>query len=129
MSPMVAAVLLIAYFMPSIQAYLATYALGTFQLSYWKLSPTELRLLLVAGNVALLFRPMDSLWGYRFSLFEPGGAPWDCRNVDHADRFEHTEYGRIVPGGAALNLLHLEREAHVNRFRRETGVTIACLVA
>jgi archaetidylinositol phosphate synthase len=74
MSPMVAAVLLIAYFMPSIQAYLATYALGTFQLSYWKLSPTELRLLLVAGNVALLFRPMDSLWGYRFSLFEPGGA-------------------------------------------------------
>lgn len=74
MSSMVAAVLLISYFMLSIQAYLATYALGTFQLSYWKFSPTELRLLLVAGNVALLFRPMGKLWGYRFPLFDAGGV-------------------------------------------------------
>jgi archaetidylinositol phosphate synthase len=73
MSPMVAAVLLISYFMLSIQAYLATYALGTFQLSYWKFSPTELRLLLIAGNIALLFRPMGNLWGYRFPLFDAGG--------------------------------------------------------
>src|SRR5579871_5212431 len=56
MSQMVAAGLLIVYFMLSIQAYLTTYAQGTFQLSYWKFSPTELRLLLVMGNLALLWR-------------------------------------------------------------------------
>jgi phosphatidylglycerophosphate synthase len=74
MSPMVAAVLLVAYFMLSIQAYLAAYALGTFQLSYWKFSPTELRVLLVAGNIALLYWPMGNLFGYRFPLFDAGGA-------------------------------------------------------
>src|ERR1022692_1802496 len=74
MSPMVAGVLLVAYFMLSIQAYLAAYALGTFQLSYWKLSPTELRLLLVAGNFALLSQPMGNLFGYRFPLFDAGGV-------------------------------------------------------
>jgi hypothetical protein len=71
---MVAAVLLVAYFMLSIQAYLAAYALGTFQLSYWKFSPTELRVLLVAGNIALLYWPMGNLFGYRFPLFDAGGA-------------------------------------------------------
>lgn len=74
MSPGVAAGLLIVYFMLSIQAYLSTYALGTFQLSYWKFSPTELRLLLIAGNVALLYRPFASLFGYRFLLFDVGGT-------------------------------------------------------
>jgi phosphatidylglycerophosphate synthase len=74
MSPMVAGILLVAYFMLSIQAYLAAYALGTFQLSYWKLSPTELRLLLVAGNIALLYQPMGNLFGYRFPLFDAGGV-------------------------------------------------------
>jgi len=74
MSPMVAAILLVAYFMLSIQAYLAAYALGTFQLSYWKFSPTELRLLLVAGNIALFFQPMGNLFGHRFPLFDAGGV-------------------------------------------------------
>jgi len=74
MSPLVAAGLLVVYFMLSIQAYLAVYALGTFQLSYWKFSPTELRMLLVAGNIALLYRPMASLFGYRFPLFDAGGV-------------------------------------------------------
>jgi len=74
MSPLVAAVLLIVYFMLSIQAYLAAYALGTFQLSYWKFSPTELRLLLVAGNLALFRWPVGSLFGFRFPLFDAGGV-------------------------------------------------------
>jgi phosphatidylglycerophosphate synthase len=74
MSPAIAGGLLIAYFMLSIQAYLATHALGTFQLSYWKFSPTELRLLLIAGNIALCYRPMVSLFGQRLLLFDVGGA-------------------------------------------------------
>jgi len=73
MSPMVAAALLIVYFMLSIQAYLAAYALGTFQLSYWKFSPTELRVLLVLGNLALFRWPAGTLFGYRFPLFDAGG--------------------------------------------------------
>jgi phosphatidylglycerophosphate synthase len=74
MSPTVAAALLIVYFMLSIQAYLAAYALGTFQLSYWKFSPTELRVLLALGNLALLRWPMGQLFGYRFPLFDAGGV-------------------------------------------------------
>jgi phosphatidylglycerophosphate synthase len=66
--------LLILYMMLSIQSYLAAYALGTFQLSFWKFSPTELRLLLVAGNVALLFRPVVRLAGGRYFLFDVGGV-------------------------------------------------------
>jgi phosphatidylglycerophosphate synthase len=74
MSPLVAAALLIAYFLLSIQAYLATYALGQFRLSYWKFSPTELRLLLMAGNVVLFYRPVVNLFGYRLLLFDAGGV-------------------------------------------------------
>jgi archaetidylinositol phosphate synthase len=74
MSPLVAAGLLIAYFLLSIQAYLATYTLGQFRLSYWKFSPTELRLLLVAGNIALFYRPVVNLFGSRLLLFDVGGV-------------------------------------------------------
>ena len=74
MSPPVAALLLIAYFLLSIQAYLATYAIGKFQLSYWKFSPTELRILLAAGNLALLRWPTGSVFGHRFPLFDVGGV-------------------------------------------------------
>jgi phosphatidylglycerophosphate synthase len=58
MSKPVAAALLTAYYMLSIEVYLATYAIGVFQLSFWKLSPTELRILLAIGNIALLYCPM-----------------------------------------------------------------------
>ncbi len=55
--PAIAFGLLIAFLMLSIEAYLATYTLGQFQLSYWKFGPTEIRLLLAAGNLALLRWP------------------------------------------------------------------------
>jgi archaetidylinositol phosphate synthase len=75
MSPWVALGLLIVYLLLSIQSYLATHALGTFQLSFWKFSPTELRVLLVAGNIALLVRgPLAQLAGRQFLLFDLGGA-------------------------------------------------------
>jgi archaetidylinositol phosphate synthase len=74
MSERIAAGLLIVYFMLSIEVYLATYTLGTFHLSFWKFSPTELRLLLVIGNIALLYRPVVNLFGSRFRLFDVGGV-------------------------------------------------------
>jgi phosphatidylglycerophosphate synthase len=73
MSPTISAGLLIVYLLLSIQAYLAAYALGSFRLSYWKFSPTELRLLLIAGNIALLYRPVVSLFGRQFLLLDVGG--------------------------------------------------------
>lgn len=72
MSERLAAVLLIVYFMLSIEVYLATYVIGTFHLSFWKFSPTELRILLMIGNVALLFRPVVPIFGARYRLFDVG---------------------------------------------------------
>ena len=74
MSHGVAAGLLVVYFLLSIEVYLATYTIGTFHLSFWKFSPTELRLLLMTGNVALFFRPVVDLFGNRYLLFDVGGV-------------------------------------------------------
>src|SRR5438105_7138219 len=52
MSERVAVGLLVAYFLLSIEVYLATYTVGRFHLSFFAFGPTELRLLLIAGNVA-----------------------------------------------------------------------------
>ncbi len=74
MTTWIALGLLIVYLMLSIQSYLAAYALGTFQLSFWKFSPTELRVLLAAGNIALLFTPVVRIFGGRYLLFDVGGV-------------------------------------------------------
>jgi archaetidylinositol phosphate synthase len=74
MSERIASALLIAYFMLSIEVYLATYTLGTFHLSFWKFSPTELRILLAIGNIALLYRPVVHLFGASYLLFDVGGV-------------------------------------------------------
>jgi len=74
MSERVALGLLIAYLMLSIEVYLATYALGTFHLSFWKFGPTELRLLLVAGNVVLLLNPGAGIASTGWRLFDIGGV-------------------------------------------------------
>ena len=55
--PGIAFGMLVAFLMLSIEAYLATYTLGQFQLSYWKFGPTEIRLLLAAANLALFRWP------------------------------------------------------------------------
>ena len=78
MSPGVAAGLLIAYFLLSIEVYLATYTIGTFNLSFWKFSPTELRILLMIGSLALLRWPMGRLFGHTWPLFDIGGVIGIC---------------------------------------------------
>jgi archaetidylinositol phosphate synthase len=71
MHPWIAIGLLLAFLLLSIQSYLATLSLGEFHLSFWKFGPTELRILLAVGNLALLWRPMV-LHG-RYRLFDVGG--------------------------------------------------------
>jgi archaetidylinositol phosphate synthase len=74
MNPYIALGLLTAYFLLSIESYLTTYAIGRFHLSTWGFGPTELRLLLCAGNLALFWRPVVEIFGRRFLLFDVGGA-------------------------------------------------------
>lgn len=66
--------MLVAFLMLSIEAYLATYTLGRFQLSYWKFGPTEIRILLAIGNLALLWHPRIKFLGRRVLLFDVGGV-------------------------------------------------------
>ncbi len=72
MTPMVAYAFLIAYLLLSIEIYLATYTVGTFHLSYWNFGPTELRILLVIGNLYALYRPDAQLGEFRFLIFDAG---------------------------------------------------------
>ena len=73
MSPYVAMGLLVAYLMLSIEVYLATYCLNTFRISFWKFGPTELRILLVVGNLALFLHPTTTILGKTYHLFDVGG--------------------------------------------------------
>ncbi len=74
MHPGIAMGLLVAFLMLSIQTYLATHALGEFRLSFWRFGPTELRILLAVGNLALLWKPTVYLMGSEYRLFDVGGA-------------------------------------------------------
>jgi len=74
MHPWIAIGLLIAFLMLSIQSYLATHALGEFRLSFWGFGPTELRILLAVGNLALLSKPMVHFLGGSYRLFDVGGG-------------------------------------------------------
>jgi archaetidylinositol phosphate synthase len=74
MSAWVAIGLLIAFLMLSVQSYLATHALGEFRISFWRFGPTELRILLAVGNLALFRKPMVHLFGGYYRLFDVGGA-------------------------------------------------------
>ena len=57
MSPLVALGLVVAYFMMSIEVFLAAHTLGQFQITYLMMGPTELRIILSAGALWLLVRP------------------------------------------------------------------------
>jgi phosphatidylglycerophosphate synthase len=74
MTSYVALGLLIAFSLLSIEVYLATYTIGKFHMSFWSFGPTELRLLLCVGNLAVYLRgPGAKLFGREFLLFDIGG--------------------------------------------------------
>src|SRR5215510_7593599 len=74
MSPLLAVGLLVSYLLLSIEVYLASYTLGDFKISYYKMSPTELRILLCIGNVALLYKSVVHLFGRAYRLFDVGAT-------------------------------------------------------
>lgn len=73
-TPLVAAALLVAFLLFSVETYLATYCVGTFRLSHAGFSPTEMRLLLIAGNVAAIWRPTVRIGGHVVPFFDVGFA-------------------------------------------------------
>lgn len=68
----IAAAMLVGFLLLSIESYLASYTLGVFRMSFWKFGPTEIRILLAAGNLALWWNPRATVLG-RFRLFDLGG--------------------------------------------------------
>src|ERR1700680_5073979 len=65
--------LLIAFFLLSIESYLASYTLGIFRLSFAKFGPTEIRILLAIANTALFFLPSARIPGWSARLLDIGG--------------------------------------------------------
>lgn len=68
----IAAAMLVGFLLLSIESYLASYTLGEFRMSFWKFGPTEIRILLALGNLALWWNPHSMVFG-RFRLFDFGG--------------------------------------------------------
>jgi hypothetical protein len=66
--------MLIAFLLLSAESYLATYTLARFELSQGPFGPTELRILLILGNLALLHNPYCTVLADRFLLFDLGGV-------------------------------------------------------
>jgi phosphatidylglycerophosphate synthase len=70
----IAVAMLIGFLLLSSESYLATYTLSHFQLSQGLFGPTEIRILLIIGNLALLRSPYASVFGHRMLLFDLGGS-------------------------------------------------------
>ena len=66
--------MLIAFLLLSSESYLATHTLSCFQLSQGIFGPTEIRILLIIGALALLRSPYSTLFGHRILLFDLGGS-------------------------------------------------------
>jgi phosphatidylglycerophosphate synthase len=75
MSPAIAALVVAAYFMVSAETYLATHSRGVFKMAFLGVGPTELRILLAAGALALVNTPMVSPFGFGpVALWDLGGV-------------------------------------------------------
>ena len=65
---------LAAYYLLVVEISLATHARGTFKLAFFKIGPTELRILLAIGTLQLMRSDVVSLLGHRWLLFDLGAA-------------------------------------------------------
>lgn len=74
MSPLVAAAVLIAFLFLAIESYLTTYTLGAFHLSFFGFGPTELRLLLIIGNVFIPSHKWINFFGIHARFLDVGGV-------------------------------------------------------
>lgn len=74
MSPTIATLVVASFFLVAAEAYLATHARGVFKMAMAGVGPTELRLLLAAGAVALITTPVVHPWPMEpMRLWDLGG--------------------------------------------------------
>lgn len=74
MSPLIATLVVAAFFLVSAETYLATHARGVFKMAFAGVGPTELRVLMAAGAVALIHTPTVDLLGLGpVRLWDVGG--------------------------------------------------------
>jgi phosphatidylglycerophosphate synthase len=66
--------MLVTFLILSSESYLATYSLSCFQMSQGLFGPTEIRILLIIGNLALLRSPYSTVFGHKMLLFDLGGT-------------------------------------------------------
>ena len=100
--------MLVCFYLLSIESYLATYTMGRFRLSHGIFGPTEIRLLLVAGNTALLVHPYAHVLGRRFLLFDLAGA--------------------VAIAGMALMVLSVTARNTIRLYREETPTRMSNLI-
>jgi len=68
MTGTIAMMLIVVYFLLSIELYLATYCVGVFRLSFSIWGPTELRIVLGIGTFVLLRKPIVMIAGQAYFL-------------------------------------------------------------
>jgi archaetidylinositol phosphate synthase len=66
--------MLVAFLILSSESFLATYSLSCFELSQGIFGPTEIRILLIVGNLELLRSPYSTIFGHKVLLFDIGGT-------------------------------------------------------
>jgi phosphatidylglycerophosphate synthase len=75
MSPLIAVLVVAAYYLVSAETFLATHSRGVFKMAFIGVGPTELRIVLAAGALALI----DNAWVTPFGL--PPVRLWDLGGV------------------------------------------------
>ena len=70
----VAVAMLVGFLLLAGESFLATYTLGRFEMSQGMFGPTEIRLLLIAGNIALMRTPLVTVFGHQWLLVDIGGV-------------------------------------------------------
>lgn len=75
MTPAVAVLVVAAYYLVSAERFLATHSRGIFNMAFLGIGPTELRVLLAAGAIALINTPMVTPFGIEpVRLWDVGGV-------------------------------------------------------
>jgi archaetidylinositol phosphate synthase len=75
MSPAIAVLVVAAYYLVSAETFLATHSRGIFKMAFLGVGPTELRILLAAGAIALIDTPVVAPFGI------PPVRLWDLGGV------------------------------------------------
>ena len=75
MSPLIAVLVVAAYYLVSAETFLATHSRGVFNMAFIGVGPTELRIVLAAGALALI----DNAWVSPFGI--PPVRLWDLGGV------------------------------------------------